>query len=269
MNPHIRSAISNLAVAFVILVIGIAAATGVYMKYSTSTTVTISQIPVATTDQQNFTVTITTTVYTVWPSTSSSAITVTPYPAPVIPKNSSIADVTGDWNASSLQLVLKINASEIISGQGVDIEYYFANPTSQNITLNSIWKYAMPYETPPCGGLVIPALYLGVYTKANISQATPLNLWQPNMGTACPSGGRAFSYTFLPNSTQLSNSPTDTWMPIYGYLIASHNCPYYNGTTIYNTEANCWITQPFPSGNYTIAVGDEWNDLALLYLTVM
>jgi hypothetical protein len=231
-----RSAISSVAIASVILVIGIAAVAGFYVEYSTS-------------------------------SASIAAVSTT-YSTPIILKNSSTAAETGNRN-SSLQLVLRTNDSTIRSGQGLNIEYYFANPTSKNITLNSIWKYAMPYETPPCGGLVIPSLYLGVYTKANISQATPLNLWQPNMGTGCPIASSAPSFTFLANSTKLSNSGTDTFMPIYGYLIPAHNCPYYNGTTIYNTEANCWIIQKFPVGTYTIAVGDEWNDLVLLYLTVM
>jgi hypothetical protein len=268
-------AISNVAIASVILVIGIAAATGVYVEYTSATTLTVTaRIPYTLTKLQNVTATSTTTTTVYSPptailSTSSQVPTSYPVPLPLNPPNSSTVAVTVNWN-SSLNLILMINASVIESGQSVNLTYYFANHTDENITLNSIWKFAAPgLNDTPCGTFVAPAVYRGVYSSVNVSQATPLPLWPPNEGVSCPIGEHGPSYTFLANSEYLPNGPAWASLSNSGYLIPEENCPYYNGTTILDTEPTCWINQSFQKGTYTLAVGDEWSDLVLLYLNVL
>ena len=231
-------------------------------------------MPFTTTQRQNVTVTTTTTTTVYTPSTTTSSSitqfsTSYPQPLPLIPSNSSEVAETVNWN-SSLELVLTINESTMRSGEGVNLTYYFANPSDENITLNSTWKFAAPgLNDTPCGTFVAPAVYSGLYVSANVSQATPLPLWPPNEGVSCPVSAHGGSYTFIADSEFLPNSPAWASLSISGYLIPAHSCPYYNGTTIYNIETNCWVTQPFEKGTYTLAVGDEWNDLVLLYLSVL
>ena len=265
MRPPDSRAISKLILVCVVSIIVIAVSAGAYVNYSslTPTEENARTFTVTTVENQTVTTTTTTTVYPSSSAITSVASFSATYPPPVIPKNSSTAAVTVNQN-SSLELVMMINATTITSGQGIDIEYYFANPTNQNITLNSVWKFAAPGTNDTyCGNLVGPAVYAGVYTGQNVSEAIPLVLLNPDYGVSCPVGMHASTYSFFADS---GTSPS--FFPISGYLVPASNCPYYNGTTILDIEPHCWVTQSFPKGVYTIAVGDEWEDVVLLYLRV-
>ncbi len=195
-------AVSKRVLACVVSIIVIAISTGAYVNYSSSTLTAenASTFTVTTVENQTVTTTITTTVYMRSSTTTSVTSYSTTYPSPVIPKNSSTEAVTVNRN-SSLELVMMINATTIKSGQDVDIEYYFANPANQNITLNSVWKFAAPGTNDTyCGNLVGPAVYAGVYTGQNVSEATPLVLLNPDYGVSCSIGTHASSYRLLADS---------------------------------------------------------------------
>lgn len=253
-----RKTISSIAVV-AILVIAIVAVSGGYVisvkSGSTSfKTETISSnvskypttnIPVV---GQNDT-----TTTTVQPTTSITAVTTITYettaPPPV--ENSSTLAATRNWN-SSVYLVEEINSTTISNPYlGFTVYYYFDNPTNQDVTLQSIWKFPAPgMVNEICIPPILPALYEGYYTQANFSEATPLSII-PIGGTTCPLFIHARFFTFS-NAAILSNS-----FPIPGYFAELPNC-----------TSECWYTHQLNLGKYTVAVGDEWGDLTLLYVTV-
>ncbi len=214
---------------------------------STNTTTTVQSPYTTVFSSGNYT-----TTATIFPSTSTSVSTIyypTNYPPPV--KNSSTVAATRNWN-SSLYLVELINSTTITNPYaGFTVFYYFTNPTNQDITLQSMRKFsAAGMPAGDCPTFVVPALYSGIYTQSNISQAAPVQIFPSTGGSACPESDYGRFWTFLANSTYLTNSPTMTSVNITGYFAELPNC-----------TMECWYVHPLDAGRYTVAVGDEWGDI--------
>ena len=206
-------AISSI-VFILILAIGLITAIGVYIAYSRNSQGT------------NYT----------------NSIYLTEYPPAIIPKNSSTIAATRYLNASVYLVALISTAKVTNSYIGFSLEYFFANPTNQNVTLQSIWKFPAPgMINGACVPAALPALYSGFYSRSNISEAKLLPITETGGGD-CSQQTHGAQFTFLKNSTNFSNSPTENSFPVY--------------------------MGDFSPGIYTVAVGDQWGDLVLLYVTL-
>ena len=180
-------------------------------------------------------------------------------------------------SALNLKLGLSVNATRIISGQGINISVSDTNqlPTENNVTVVQSWAlYALTIwgcPHPPVG----IAVFKGFYTYTNISSATGLQIVEPgNWG--CPAVWVITkSLTFNSSSDMLiSLLPEEASIPLvmnlqlYGYY--NENSAQY-GDSGYDPNSTTVLPPyiiPFSPGIYTIAGGDEWGSLAILYLTV-
>lgn len=161
-------------------------------------------------------------------------------------------------SADGLRLTLRISGTQISTGGSITINVTETNTlaTALNISAGKNWP-ATGLRMSPCYTSVYPfgvAVYQGHYTKVNISTAKPLNIYPLLL---CPLLFRYISgYYFAPNSDSAMVLPGSTpSIHMTSGVAASGN---YTGST----------KNGFNPGEYTVAAGDEWGALVLLYFAV-
>jgi hypothetical protein len=169
---------------------------------------------------------------------------------------------------TGLRLALVENTTQLQSGQAVLVTVSESDTLRQGVNVSKAKSW--PLEgliLGPCGTLNMPmglAVYGGYYTAANVSSARPLGLFPPS-AYPCPAILLVDRYAFQPlsgNATIFVNVgggvavPTpEEPTPISQSLVVSKI--YVAG-----------VAQAMGRGTYTVAAGDEWGQLVLLYFTV-
>lgn len=166
---------------------------------------------------------------------------------------------------TGLQLQLSIDSIQLKRGQSIGATVTLYNPleTDNNVSASHSWPIN-GLSISPCGTMNEPiglALFQGYYTTRNISEATPLSLYSPGAYN-CPSILSPGYYLFQPmsDSAIIGSDPSlQAPSPITASLGA-------NGTW---TGSGAGVQhQLFPPGIYTVAAGDEWGDVVILYFVV-
>ncbi len=168
----------------------------------------------------------------------------------------------------NLQLQLSVNASSTGGTQGnvtvsIMVDEYNTLATANNVSKASGWAL-QGLSLGSCGTTIYPfgvALYSGVYTAGNVSQASPLPIFPV---VPCPMLIRLITaYAFQPTSDMaviLPASPNAT---------ATQMAADVNATSEYPTLlAGPSPSGPLRPGTYTVAAGDEWGSVVVTHFTV-
>ncbi len=111
----------------------------------------------------------------------------------------------------------------------------------------------------------------------NISQATPLTVSNPDGIYSCIAISQFEYLVFQPESSNVSvyscmgnNCTSDGPFSMNQSFLASYFqiAGYWTNNTISGTTTGGWTFHSLNSGNYTVAVGDEWGDLEVLHFSV-
>ena len=171
--------------------------------------------------------------------------------------------------SNGLKLELSMNATKIQAGQGlnVSISEYNTQAEANNVTASNGWPIA-DLSDGPCGTLNYPigfAVFQGYYTGSNISSAKSLQLYAPGV-YFCPmilTGIKSYGFGAHSSTAVVYGSCTPG--PCFASEISTGAVvsEYWamdglTGTTSHNLSA----------GVYTVAAGDEWGEMALLYFIV-
>ena len=185
----------------------------------------------------------TTTTYSVQNLASSSSIMGTNALRFTISENATSAPQDG---------ALKITMSEFNT-----LDRSSVVPAAKNWSLPSILDWW------PCSGFDPAPMYFAIFkgylSISNVTQATPLPLFPQGFMTSCPNRSVS-SFDFRPNSSLVNSVPLVSSNVVRGYYSSSTTETYTNGTQP--------AVIPFSQGIYTIAAGDEWGSLRLIYFVV-
>jgi hypothetical protein len=149
-----------------------------------------------------------------------------------------------------LEIVLTINATQLQSGQWLNVSAYDVNTTTheyaQLSSLTTTFNFSAPTAKIPCGPRpTVFSVYSGIYSSQNVSQASPLQVFWPG-GESCPAAG-------FPSFVSIQ--------PINGY--------YFTTTCTDSTNSTfCPQFIDFPEGTYTVAALDLYGGMSLLYFKV-
>ncbi len=174
-------------------------------------------------------------------------------------------------SATGLTLGLSLSATTITGGQTLNVSAseYNAQPAMNNVTASSDWPL-QGLSLGLCGTVNQPfgmAVFRGHYTRSNVSSAKALLLYQPYGVTSCPMILSEISqYSFYPhNSTaQIWGSCTPGPCQVLKVSSSSQTSGFWNAIPLVGSSYH----STFPPGVYTVAAGDEWGQLALLYFVV-
>jgi hypothetical protein len=170
-------------------------------------------------------------------------------------------------NASEkLQLRLSVNASTGGPNAALTIrinaDEYNTFAAANNVSVGSSWRLN-GLSLGECGTGTYPfgvALYPGVYTTGNVSEAVPLRIYPV---VACPALIRYVTgYLFQPTSdlaVVLPSGPNATATPMSANVTA---------TTEYTNGGGLSSSQPLGPGTYTVAAGDEWGSVVVLQVRI-
>jgi hypothetical protein len=167
-----------------------------------------------------------------------------------------------------LSLTISLNSTTYNSGEQicVNIEEKNILPTENEVHAASNWP-VHGLTLTPCGRFYYPfgiAILQGYYGSENVTGATPLEIFDPNVLYTCPAIIAAVSYDFSPwsNSADVYNG--------YEFM------PWSVNMTTRVTSGGFWtgsypnaIFSNFTPGIYTVAGGDEWGALVILHFTVL
>jgi len=171
--------------------------------------------------------------------------------------------------ANHLELRLALNTTSIRSGQAVNISMSEFNPLSQpnNVTALRAWPIE-GLSLGPCGTTNYPMgmeVFSGYYTASNVSSARSLPLDPPGIYNCPMILSSVGSYSFHPLSSEADVYGSCTAGPCLTLNVTS-------ATLVSGYWASGFLTngtfRALSPGTYTIAAGDEWGTLALLYITV-
>jgi hypothetical protein len=174
-------------------------------------------------------------------------------------------------SVAGLELSLSLDSKTYQSGQQVGIDIDEKNTLSKNNTITSSAKWPISgLGVGPCGVLNYPfgiAVFQGNYSAANISSATPLQIYEPGI-YHCPDVlADISSYVFQPLSDtaavfQISESTAG--------FTAAMNAEFEPAPTGYWASNNVGATfTNFEPGVYTVIAGDEWGALVIVHFTVV
>jgi hypothetical protein len=173
-----------------------------------------------------------------------------------------------------LRLQLSENSSIIPSQDAINFSFSLWNtlPYPNNVTTSSNWA-VQGLAAGPCRNFYTPigiAVYRGYYHGNNISSASPLPVWA---AVECIVGMpiNYSSYSLLPDSDSgnyeafylayQSQQVSTGWFPVtlsdYAVIYAANQDFGFN--TLGSSQASV----------YTVAVGDEWGQLAELHFQVV
>lgn len=202
-------------------------------------------------------------------TTTSSLTTTTSSTSSTSSTTQASSTSTSEPNPSeNLQLTLSLNTTTVAAGQPfqVTVTEYNTLPTTNNVSVAASWAVS-GLELGGCGSTPRPyqdplgvAVFSGHYTAGNISQGKAIAIF-PAM--SCPAYVRnETGYLFQPQSDLaqvLPNSVSASPGAISGSVTISRG---------YADESPSSAGTPFSPGVYTVVGGDEWGDLAFLYVTV-
>ncbi|MGD0478181.1 MAG: hypothetical protein ABSB29_08460 [Nitrososphaerales archaeon] len=170
---------------------------------------------------------------------------------------------TQSGSAGSLLVRLELSSSRIIPAATVGINVSDYNPSSMELNLAKETAWALGgLSIGGCPSLYYPfgiAVFRGMYSDANISQAVPLRVFPV---IPCPTHFRYITgYLFQPMSDDATVLPGMGEVPM---AIEVYVSGMYNMT---GNQLN--VLMPFTPGVYTVAASDEWGDLAFAYFVVV
>jgi len=170
---------------------------------------------------------------------------------------------TQSGSTGGLLIRLGLNSSRIGSGATVEINVSDYNPSPMEMNLSKGANWALDgLATGGCPSLYYPfgiAVFQGMYTSANVSQAVPLRIFPV---VACPMIVMYITgYLFQPMSDNAMILPNTAVVPMATWISVSGT---YNMT---GNQLNQLI--PFKPGTYTVVAGDEWGNLAFAYFVVL
>lgn len=176
-------------------------------------------------------------------STVESITTVTTY-YPSTPGSSVVySNIT-----SGIQLSAIISPSTSGFGQNFTVVAIVRNVLTVSIQLNATGLDNPAYG--PCQQAIATGInvYSGYYTRANISEASPLSLYNPSLIYTCPTESTT-RYDFSPGNGVVETSV------ISGDWVGS--------------AQNYTFNKYLPPGTYTVVVFDAWDQTAIGYIQVV
>jgi hypothetical protein len=214
--------------------------------------------------------------------TITSTTTTTPIETTTVTEGSAEA-----MGVSGLDLLVTDNASTLQVGQRLNVQVSLFNglPSTLSIPTSTDWQFkgigftlwAPCYYQVPAEAVVL----LGNYSLANLPRANNVSFvygcmeyvdaqqatFQPMSSNATLSGtyygGGTAGITLGP--FDLSGNFTTT-----GYWNMTENAEQVNAPTlgVWTNPGQSPVATPFAPGVYTIAVCDQWGDVAILHVTV-
>jgi len=172
--------------------------------------------------------------------------------------------------ASGLSLSLSLDSTTYQPGQQVDIIVDEKNTLSQTNKINASEKWPVSgLGVGPCGTLNYPfgvAIFQGDYTVANVSSATPLQIYEPGI-YHCPMILTGISsYVFQPLSDTAAIFQVPESDAAFTLEMKTEFEPAPTGYWASNAP-NATLTN-FEPGVYTVVAGDEWGALVVLHFKV-
>jgi len=173
---------------------------------------------------------------------------------------------TGSGGYDGLQLRLAANASST-SGpdSAVTIEVTVSEVNTLSVSNNVSSASDLPLASlslGPCGRMSYPfgvAFFKGTYTAANVSSATPLDVYPV---VPCPLYIRLVTgYLFQPMSDQAAILPGSTNSTT---LMLSN----VTASGVYGQNPSIQTSTPLSPGTYSVAAGDEWGQLVVVHFTI-
>jgi hypothetical protein len=182
-----------------------------------------------------------------------------------VPPSSTTVQTSGSYTSASQSLELRLSANASSTGGpdgnvtvSIAVDEYNTLATANNVSTATEWGLqglalgSCSTQTYPFG----VALYSGTYTAANVSQATPLQIY-PRV--PCPLFMRLVTgYLFQPASdlaVVLPGGPNAT---------ATQMSANVTATAVYASAS----PTPLVPGTYTVAAGDEWGSVVLTRFTI-
>jgi hypothetical protein len=168
--------------------------------------------------------------------------------------------------ASGLELSLQLNTTDVRAGQGVAATVDEANTGAAPINVSASADWPMQgLAVGPCGSLNYPvglAVLRGNYDIGNVSSAQALQIYRPGI-SACPmilTGIGSFGF----------QASSDNATIFGGCQAAGGGCmtETINSTVSFSGYWSGGVLTRFPSGIYTVVVGDEWGGIATLHFVV-
>jgi hypothetical protein len=172
---------------------------------------------------------------------------------------------------SGLSLSLYLDSKTYQQGQQVNIVVDEKNTlkTTDTITSSAKWPPS-GLGVGPCGTLNYPfgfAIFQGNYTAANVSSATPLQIYQPATYTCPATIGDISSYVFQPLSDTASVFQISESTAVFNNM--EMNTEFEPGPRGYWASNNIGAAFTlFEPGVYTVVAGDEWGALVFVHFTV-
>jgi hypothetical protein len=172
---------------------------------------------------------------------------------------------------SGLSLSLYLDSKTYQQGQQVNIVVNEKNTLKTTNIIASSTKWPISgLRVGPCGTLNYPfgfAIFQGNYTAANVSTATPLQIYQPATYTCPMIMGDISSYVFQPLSDTASVFQTSESTAVFSNM--AMNTEFEPGPRGYWASNNIGAAFTlFEPGVYTVVAGDEWGALVLVHFTI-
>ena len=177
--------------------------------------------------------------------------------------------VTATPKPSGLELLLMLNATHLVTGQAVNATAEVRNSSPNVNDVSQAWVWAIPsledwmINLGGCPSFLSVQYYSGHYTNSNISAAMTLQA-SPARFVACGPGiSQDGFFRFQPSSDRAFLNPcsscTGRGYPMNQTIVTKGYYPRYQSSNF----------TLFPPGNYTVAAGDEWGEVAIAYFSVI
>jgi hypothetical protein len=192
-------------------------------------------------------------------------------------QQSSQTSVSSTSAKDGLRLSLEASPSGTPTGSGVGVSLTDFNTLP---TTNSPAITGMPtvggetLSLGPCSQLPLGfAIYQGNYQADNLSQALPLNLFQPGIYN-CPALFDVAYYSFSPMSDNItlfspqSSEPGSSTVPTPMWTAPDSFNQSFTGYWTGGSAAKSGNFQAFASGIYTLVGGDGYGQLTILHFSI-
>ena len=174
-------------------------------------------------------------------------------------------------SVSGLELSLYLDSKTYQQGQQVNILVDEKNTLKTTNTISASTKWPLSrLGVGPCGPVNYPfgiAIFQGNYTAANVSSATPLQIYQPATYTCPMTLGDISSYVFQPLSDTASVFQMSESTAVFNNM--EMNTEFEPAPTGYWASNNIGaVFTHFEPGVYTVVAGDEWGAVVVVHFTV-
>jgi len=168
-------------------------------------------------------------------------------------------------SANGLSLFLSLDSTTYQPGQQVTIVIDETNTLSKtnNVPSSDQWPFS-GLSVSPCGTNGFPfgvAIFQGDYTYTDISNATPLVIYDPSKLYPCPFVPAITAYDFVPFS-DLAAENIDNEPATFAMNQSVTTTYYWTGSAKNVTQHN------FEPGIYSVVAGDEWGNMVVLHFMV-